>query len=476
VSEKADKSGKPDQPAANPLWGGRFSGGVDEAMERLNASVSFDKRLALYDLRGSRAHVAMLAAQGIVSRADAAAIGKGLDQIEEEIAAGCFIWDTALEDVHMNIEARLAAIIGPAAGRLHTARSRNDQVATDFRLWLRDALDTSLAGVRAVQSALVDLADSHADTLMPGFTHLQTAQPITFGHHLLAYAAMLERDAGRLSDARGRLNRSPLGAAALAGTSYPIDRAATAQALGFDGVMMNSLDAVSSRDFALEALSAASILSTTLSRLAEEIVLWASPGFGFARPSEQFSTGSSIMPQKRNPDAAELIRAKTGRIAGAFQALLMTVKALPLAYSKDLQEDKEPVFDAFDQLDLVLPVMAGMVAALEVDRDAMAAAAGAQFSTATELADWLVQERGLPFREAHHLVGAVVAKAEALGLELAELDAATLQDLDARLPESLAPICDPAAAVARRNSPGGPAPDEVRARIAHWRAHLPAGS
>ncbi len=454
------------------MWGGRFALAADDLMTRINASVAFDQRLAEQDVRGSRAHAAMLAAQGVIKAEDAAAIDQGLVAILEEIRAGGFPWADALEDVHMNIEARLTERIGAPAGRLHTARSRNDQVATDLRLWVREALDREVAGVRAIQAALVIQAEAHADAVMPGFTHLQVAQPVTFGHHCLAYVEMLERDAGRLADARVRLNESPLGAAALAGTPYPIDRDATAHALGFARPMRNSLDAVSSRDFALEAMSAAAILAVTLSRLAEEIVFWTSPLVGFATLSDRFSTGSSIMPQKRNPDAAELVRGKTGRIAGSFQSLLTTVKALPLAYAKDLQEDKEPVFDAFDQLDVMLPAMAGMIADLTINRARMAAAAGSGHATATDLADWLVREAGLPFREAHHVTGRVVAEADRLGVALWDMPRASLAGIDPRLPERLDEICSVEASVRSRTSPGGTAPVRVLEQAAAWRARL----
>ena len=396
----------------NKMWGGRFASSPAAIMEEINASISFDKRLWRQDIAGSKAHAAMLAATGILTRAEAKKIADGLDQIAAEIESGKFKFSAKLEDIHLNVESRLKDLIGPVAGKLHTARSRNDQVATDFRLYIRDEIDTIDVLLAELELALAEKALAHAATIMPGFTHLQTAQPITFGHHLLAYVEMFARDQQRFADARARLNECPLGAAALAGTSFPIDRDKTAKALGFDRPSANSLDAVSDRDFALETLAAASIAAMHLSRLGEEIVLWVSPQFGFATLSDKFSTGSSIMPQKRNPDAAELIRAKSGRIAGAFAGLLMVMKGLPLAYAKDMQEDKEQVFAALDALKLGLAAMAGMVADLEPDPVAMEKAAGAGHSTATDLADWLVRELGLPFREAHHVTGRIVALAD----------------------------------------------------------------
>ncbi|MGH6823932.1 MAG: argininosuccinate lyase, partial [Methylocella sp.] len=398
---------------SNKMWGGRFARGPSAVMEEINASIGFDYRLALQDIAGSKAHVAMLAHTGILERADAAAIGTGLDEIAREIEAGSFNFSRALEDIHMNIEARLTELIGPAAGRLHTARSRNDQVALDFRLWVRDTIDALDRQVRGLQLALTEKALAHAASVMPGFTHLQPAQPVTFGHHLLAYVEMFARDRARFADARSRLNESPLGAAALAGTSFPIDRAMTAKALGFDRPTANSLDSVADRDFVLETLSVAAICAIHLSRFAEEIVLWATPQFGFASLSDAFSTGSSIMPQKRNPDAAELIRAKAGRIVGALNALLIVMKGLPLAYSKDLQEDKEGTFDALHSLSLCLAAMTGMVGDLTPDLDRMKAVAGFGYATATDLADWLVRTLKLPFREAHHITGRLVAIAAA---------------------------------------------------------------
>src|SRR5579862_5228140 len=390
---------------ANKMWGGRFGQKPDPLLERINVSIDVDRKLYRQDIAASKAHAAMLAKSHIITAQDAKRIVHGLDTILSEIEAGKFSFKRALEDIHMNVEGRLGDLIGPAAGRLHTARSRNDQVATDFRLWVRDAIDGIDAGLAAYQRALAEKALEHAATVMPGLTHLQPAQPITFGHHLLAYVEMFGRDGARFADARSRMNESPLGAAALAGTSFPIDRARTARALGFDGPMANSMDAVAARDFALEALAAATIAALNLSRLAEEIVIWSSPPFGYVRLSDAFTTGSSIMPQKRNPDAAELVRAKAGRVLGAFMALSTVMKGLPLAYGKDMQEDKAPVFEAFDALELSLAAMTGMIADLTADEARMAAAAGAAFSTATDLADWLVRRLGVPFREAHHLTG-----------------------------------------------------------------------
>ena len=415
---------------SNKMWGGRFGSGPDAIMEEINASIGFDYRLAAQDIRGSKAHVAMLAANGIVTAEDAAAITAGLDRVKAEIDAGTFTFSRALEDIHMNVESRLAEIVGPAAGRLHTARSRNDQVAVDFRLWVRDTIDELDAQLRDLQQALADKALVHADAVMPGFTHLQSAQPVTFGHHLLAYVEMLGRDRGRLHDARVRLNECPLGSAALAGTSFPIDRHATAAALGFDRPTANSLDSVSDRDFVLETLAAASICAVHLSRFAEEIVLWSTPQFGFARLSDKFTTGSSIMPQKRNPDAAELVRGKSGRILGSLQGLLVTMKGLPLAYSKDMQEDKEGTFDALQSLSLCVAATAGMVRDLTPDLARMKAAAGAGFSTATDLADWLVRTLKMPFRQAHHVTGSIVKAAEEKGIGLEELTLADMQAVE----------------------------------------------
>lgn len=448
------------------MWGARFAATPNEIMQRINASIGFDRRLYRQDLAGSRAHCTMLMAQGIVDEADGHAILKGLDAIEAEIEAGDFTYDDALEDIHMHVEARLRELIGPAAGRLHTARSRNDQIATDFRLWVRDAMDALDAGLADLQAALLDRAEEHADTVMPGFTHLQSAQPVTFGHHLMAYHEMLQRDRGRLADARARLNESPLGAAALAGTSFPIDSAATARALGFERPMANSLDAVSARDFALEYLSTAAILSVHLSRLAEEIVNWSSAQFAFVRLSDSFSTGSSIMPQKRNPDAAELVRGKTGRVIGALNALLVMLKGLPMTYSKDMQEDKEPVFEVADTLALTVPAMTGMIRDLSVDETAMRAAAGSGFATATDLADWLVRSLGLPFRDAHHVTGRVVALAESKGVGLDGLSLEDLQAIEPRITDDARGVLSVDASVASRRSLGGTAPDNVRAAVA----------
>ena len=463
---------RPQQESANSMWGGRFAAGPDAIMEAINASIGFDQRMSAQDIRGSRAHAAMLAATGIISPNDAEAIGEGLLTVLSEIESGEFRFQTALEDIHMNVESRLKELIGEPAGRLHTARSRNDQVATDFRLWVRDACDRTVAQLQDLQRTLLDRAEQHAGDLMPGFTHLQTAQPVTFGHHLMAYVEMFGRDAGRFADARARMNENPLGAAALAGSPFPIDRHMTAQALGFDRPMANSLDAVSDRDFALESLAAASITAGHLSRLAEEIVVWMTPMFGFATLPDDLTTGSSIMPQKRNPDAAELVRAKTGRINGALIALTTVMKGLPLAYSKDMQEDKPPVFEAFDALDLALTAMTAMVAVIRPNTERMAAAAGAGFSTATDLADWLVRELNLPFRQAHHVTGAAVKRAEALGLGLGELPLSELQALDGRITEGVYEVLTPEASCASRQSFGGTAPEQVRARIADWRSRL----
>ena len=444
------------------IWGGRFAGGPAAVMAKINASLDVDKRLYAQDIQGSLAHADMLARRRIISPKDAAAIRRGLKRILAEIESGKFRFRPALEDIHMNVEARLAELIGPAAGRLHTARSRNDQVATDFRLWVRDAIDGIDQALRDLQAAFIRKAERHADTVMPGFTHLQPAQPVTFGHHLLAYVEMLGRDRGRLADCRRRANESPLGAAALAGTSFPIDRAATAKALGFDRAMANSLDAVSARDFALEFLSAASIAALHLSRLAEELVLWATPQFGFVKLSDAYTTGSSIMPQKRNPDAAELIRAKAGRLLGSFIGLSVVMKGLPLAYSKDMQEDKERVFAAADALELSIAAMTGMIDDLDVDAAAMRRAASAGFSTATDLADWLVREAGLPFREAHHVTGRVVRLAESKGCGLEDLKLVELQSIDQRIGRGVYSVLSVDRSVASRTSFGGTAPANVR--------------
>ena len=435
-------------------------------MREINASIPFDKRMWRQDLRGSQAHVAMLGKQGIVAAADAETIARGLEQVAADFEADGVPEDLELEDIHMLAEARLAEKIGPVAGRLHTARSRNDQVATDFRLWVRDAIDQTLAGLTALRDALLARAEEHADSVMPGFTHLQVAQPVTLGHHLMAYHEMVGRDLSRFADARARMNRCPLGSAALAGTGFPIDREATAAALGFDGPTRNSLDSVSDRDFALDYLSAAAQCSLHLSRLAEEFVIWASQPFGFVALSDQWSTGSSIMPQKRNPDAAELVRGHSGRIVGCLTALMITMKGLPLAYSKDMQDDKPPVFEAHDLLGLSIAAMTGMVESAAFRTARMREAAQAGFSTATDLADWLVREAGVPFREAHHITGRAVAKAEAEGVRLDELPLDALQAIDARIDKRVYDVLSVDASVASRTSFGGTAPARVRAAIA----------
>ncbi|MFA9550222.1 MAG: argininosuccinate lyase [Hyphomicrobium sp.] len=457
------------------MWGGRFKALPAEIMEEINASIGFDKRLAPQDIRASKAHASMLAAQGIITKADAREILKGLEQVLAEIESGKMAYTRALEDVHMNVEARVKDLIGTPAGRLHTARSRNDQVATDFRLYVRemiDAFDTALAGLQFV---LARKAEAHAATVMPGFTHLQPAQPVTFGHHMLAYVEMLGRDRGRFADARRRLNECPLGAAALAGTSFPIDRHMTADALDFDKPSANSLDAVSDRDFVLETLAAAAITAMHLSRLAEEIVLWATHQFGFIRLSDKFTTGSSIMPQKRNPDAAELTRAKVGRVAGAFQSLLIVMKGLPLAYSKDMQEDKEVAFDALDSLALAIAAMAGMVDDMEPVPDAMRAAADQGYATATDLADWLVRALKLPFREAHHVTGRIVAEAESQSLPLEKLSLKAMQAVERRITNDVFSVLSPEKSVSSRKSYGGTAPQNVRKMARSWLKRLEKG-
>ena len=471
------KSGEPtqepsqDQPASsgggagNQMWGGRFTAGPAEVMERINASIGFDKKLYAQDIAGSKAHARMLISAGIVSRQDGEAIQEGLDTILREIEAGEFRFSAALEDIHMNVESRLRELIGAPAGRLHTARSRNDQVATDFRLWVRDALDTLEGAVKELQRALIDQAEANADVVMPGYTHLQAAQPVTLGHHFLAYVEMLGRDRGRLTDARTRMNESPLGAAALAGTAFPIDRFMTAKDLGFDRPMCNSLDAVSDRDFALEFLSAGSILAVHLSRLAEELVIWCNQGFRFVELSDAFTTGSSIMPQKKNPDAAELIRGKAGRVIGSLNALLVTMKGLPMTYGKDMQEDKEPVFDAAETLILSTTAMRGMIEDLKSKPENLLKATQAGFITATDLADWLVRELDLPFREAHHVTGALVAEAEKRGCDLAELPLDALQAAHAGITEGVYEVLSVEKAVASRRSYGGTSPSEVREQI-----------
>jgi argininosuccinate lyase len=448
------------------MWGGRFADGPAAIMRRINASIDVDRRLYAEDIAASKAHCAMLIAQRILSAEDGAAITEGLERIRAEIDAGTFVFREELEDIHFNIEARLAELIGPAAGRLHTARSRNDQVATDFRLWVRGAIDRADAAMMSLQSALLDQAEAHAATVMPGFTHLQIAQPVTLGHHLMAYVEMLGRDRGRFADCRQRLNECPLGAAALAGTAFPIDRDRTAAALGFDRPAANSLDAVSDRDFAVEFLAAAALAGMHLSRFAEEIVIWASDPFGFIVLSDAFTTGSSIMPQKRNPDAAELVRAKTGRLDGSLIALLTVMKGLPLAYQKDMQEDKVPVFEAADALELSLAAMTGMVRDMRPQVERLRAAAARGYSTATDLADWLVRESGLPFRQAHHVTGAIVKRAEALGCALADMPLAELQAVEPAITASVYDVLDVERSVASRTSFGGTAPDRVRAAIA----------
>ncbi len=454
------------------MWGGRFSAKPAELMQAINVSIGFDRRLAAQDLAGSRAHAAMLRKQGVISIPDEATIQAGLQTIEGELTAGTFPFREEFEDIHMNVEARLRELVGPVAGRLHTARSRNDQVALDFRLWVREACDRTIGQLRALQSTLIAKASAHADTLMPGFTHLQPAQPVTFGHHLLAYVEMFGRDVSRFADARRRMNECPLGAAALAGSPFPIDREATARALGFDRPTANSLDSVSDRDFALECLSAATLSGIHLSRLAEEIVIWTTPQFGFIKLSDAFTTGSSIMPQKKNPDAAELVRAKVGRLLGSFTQLTVVMKGLPLAYSKDMQEDKVPTFEAFDALELSLLAMAGMIADLEPVVTKMSQAAGAGFSTATDLADWLVRTLDMPFRDAHHVTGSAVKRAETLGCDLSELPLAELQALSQGITADVYEVLTPRASVASRKSYGGTSPDQVRAQIARWKEIL----
>ena len=473
---KHSESGAEDQtPAgssANTMWGGRFAAGPDAIMAEINASIGFDRRFAAEDIAGSRAHAAMLAKQGIISEADRVAIDAGLAQVLDEIESGRFRFSIALEDIHMNVEARLKEIAGEPAGRLHTARSRNDQVATDFRLWVRKTIDQADAALAALMRALVTQAEAGSDLVMPGFTHLQTAQPVTWGHHMLAYVEMFARDRGRFADCRRRMNECPLGAAALAGTSFPIDREMTAKALGFDRPAANSLDAVSDRDFVLEFLAAATVCATHLSRFAEELVIWSSAQFCFVKLSDKFTTGSSIMPQKRNPDAAELVRAKVGRIAGALVALVTVMKGLPLAYSKDMQEDKEPLFDAADALALALAAMEGMVRDMTPDAERLRTAAGSGFSTATDLADWLVRVLGMPFRDAHHVTGRVVALAEAEGCGLAELPLDKMRAIEPRLTETVFDVLSVEASVASRTSYGGTAPARVREAAARWKEIL----
>lgn len=454
------------------MWGGRFAGGPSAVMREINASIPFDKALWRQDITASKAHVAMLAAQNIVSAEDARTIDGGLDTVAAEYEAQGVPEDWDLEDIHMTVEARLTELVGPVAGRLHTARSRNDQVATDFRLWVREALERADAGLEMLQRALVTRAGEHADSIMPGFTHLQTAQPVTLGHHLMAYYEMIRRDRSRLADARARMNESPLGSAALAGTGFPIDREATAQALGFEGPTRNSLDAVSDRDFAMDYLMAAAQCSLHLSRLAEEFVIWASQPFGFVRLPDALSTGSSIMPQKKNPDAAELVRGHAGRMVGAVTALMVTMKGLPLAYSKDMQDDKPPVFEAASLIDLSIAAMTGMVADATFQTERMRQAAELGYATATDLADWLVTQADIPFREAHHITGAAVKLAEQRGIALDALSLEDLQAIDARLDARVFDALSVDASVAARASYGGTAPDQVRAQVARAMADL----
>ncbi|WP_339780268.1 argininosuccinate lyase [uncultured Thalassospira sp.] len=452
---------------ANALWGGRFEAGPSAIMEEINASIGFDKRLYAQDIQGSKAHCAMLVKQNIIPAEDGEKIIEGLGLILQEIESGQFTFSTALEDIHMNVESRLRELIGPAAGRLHTGRSRNDQVATDFKLWVRDvALNDLEVGLAGLQEALIGQAEKNIDTVMPGFTHLQAAQPVTFGHHMLAYVEMFGRDRSRVADCKVRMNENPLGSAALAGTPYPIDRHLTSATMGFDRPAANSLDAVSDRDFALEYLNAASITAMHLSRLAEEMVIWCSAQFKFIGMSDKFSTGSSIMPQKRNPDAAELIRSKIGRIVGCYNSLMLSMKGLPLAYSKDMQEDKEPVFFAHDHLGLCVAAMTGMVADMKVFADNMRKAAGAGYITATDLADWLVSELGMPFRDAHHVVGATVKLAETRGCDLDQLPLADLQKIEPKITDAVFKVLTVDASVAARKSFGGTAPERVREAVA----------
>jgi argininosuccinate lyase len=475
MAEHSDSSAE-EQPltgiAANTMWGGRFSAGPDAIMAEINASIGFDRRFAAEDIAGSRAHAAMLAAQGIISEAGREAIDAGLAQVLAEIEGGEFTFSTALEDIHMNVEARLREVIGEAAGRLHTGRSRNDQVATDCRLWVRKTIDQTDAMLAALMRALVAQAEAGADIVMPGFTHLQTAQPVTWGHHMLAYVEMFHRDRGRFADCRRRLNECPLGAAALAGTSFPIDRQMTASALGFDRPSANSLDAVSDRDFVLEYLAAATICAGHLSRFAEELVIWSSAQFRFVKLSDKFTTGSSIMPQKRNPDAAELIRAKVGRIAGALVALVIVMKGLPMAFSKDMQEDKEPLFDAADSLALALAAMEGMARDMAPNAGRLREAAGSGYSTATDLADWLVRVLGMPVRDAHHVTGRIVSLAEATGCDLGELPLDKMQEIEPRLTGAVYDVLSAEASSASRTSYGGTSPVRVREQITRWQEEL----
>jgi len=457
---------------SNKMWGGRFATGPDAIMEEINASIDFDRHLYRQDIVASKAHAEMLAKQGIIAAEDAKSIAHGLDTILSEIEGGKFSFQRALEDIHMNVESRLKDLIGASAGRLHTARSRNDQIATDFRLWVRDTIDTIDSALAGLQKTLAEKALAHAETVMPGFTHLQTAQPVTFGHHLLAYVEMAARDRGRFADARKRLNESPLGSAALAGTSFPLDRDMTAKALGFDRATANSLDAVSDRDFVMETLAAAAIASVHLSRLAEEIVIWTSPLVGLVKLSDKFTTGSSIMPQKRNPDAAELVRAKTGRIIGALSAILIVMKGLPLAYAKDMQEDKEGAMDALSSLSLSVAAIAGMVADLEADTAKMKKAAGEGYATATDLADWLVRTLKIPFRDAHHVTGRVVALAEGKGVPLHRLTLADMQGIEPKITDDVFNVLSVTNSVKSRVSYGGTAPKNVRSQAKRWLKRL----
>ena len=461
-----------DKKTSNAMWGGRFASGPAAIMEAINASISFDRKLYAQDIQGSIAHAKMLTEQGIISAADQKEIAHGLNTILSEIEAGKFEFSTRLEDIHMNIESRLAELIGPAAGRLHTARSRNDQVAVDFRLWVKGEFLRMAEALKRLIGAFLDKAEKHAATVMPGFTHLQTAQPVTFGHHCMAYVEMFGRDLSRIRDAVARMDESPLGAAALAGTGFPIDRAMTAKALGFREPTRNSLDSVSDRDFALEFLSVAAICATHLSRLAEEIVIWSTPQFSFVRLSDSYSTGSSIMPQKKNPDAAELVRAKTGRVNGHLIGLLTVMKGLPLTYSKDMQEDKEAVFDAAETVELMLAAMAGMVADMAVDAEAMKRAAGFGYATATDLADWLVRKAGLPFREAHHVTGKAVKLAEEKAIGLEELPLGELQKLNPAITADVFSVLSVENSVKSRTSFGGTAPQEVKKQIRYWKKRL----
>jgi argininosuccinate lyase len=463
-----------DSQQGNKMWGGRFASGPDAIMEEINASIDFDRKLYIQDIEGSKAHAAMLATRGIISSDDASQIASGLDTILSEIERGEFEFSRALEDIHMNVESRLRELVGDAAGRLHTARSRNDQVALDFRMWVREQAKAMYTSIERLMNVLLEKAETHADSIMPGFTHLQSAQPVTFGHHCLAYVEMLARDRSRFADALERMNECPLGAAALAGTGFDIDRHQTSGSLGFREPTRNSLDTVSDRDFALEFLSAASICGTHLSRLAEEIVIWSTPQFGFVTMSDRFSTGSSIMPQKKNPDAAELVRGKIGRVNGSLVGLLTVMKGLPLTYSKDMQEDKEGVFDAAETLELCLAAMTGMIGDMRVNTQNMKAAAGSGFSTATDLADWLVREAGLPFRDAHHVTGRAVALAESEGKQLHQLPLDALQSIHGSITKGIYDVLSVDASVASRTSFGGTAPQNVRSQVNYWKDRLAA--